>query len=203
MPMAAMAESEEGAGMGGGEMQLVEPTVRSKFADTALWVGNLTTAADGTAEVALDMPENLTTWRIKVWGMGQGTKVGQGQTDVVTRKDLMVRVEMPRFYREGDEGLLQAVVGGKRPFFSKVQGASEETARALAAAGGLGAGYEVVRTLGQGGMGVVYEAMDKALERRVAVKKMRDEIRLDERERARFLQEARIPMSINGLRGND
>ena len=36
------------------------------------------TAKDGTAEVALDMPENLTTWRIKVWGMGHGTKVGQG-----------------------------------------------------------------------------------------------------------------------------
>ena len=26
----------------------------------------------------LDMPENLTTWQIKVWGMGHGTKVGQG-----------------------------------------------------------------------------------------------------------------------------
>ena len=44
------------------------------------------------------MPENLTTWRIKVWGMGHGTKVGQGQTDVVTRKDLIVRLEAPRFF---------------------------------------------------------------------------------------------------------
>lgn len=94
-------------------------------------------------------------------------------------------------------GLLQAAVGRRRPFFSKISGASDETARALAAAGGLGAGYEVVRTLGQGGMGVVYEAMDKALERRVAVKKMRDEIRLDERERARFLQEARIVAQLH------
>ena len=50
-----------------------------------------TTDEDGTAEVSLDMPENLTTWRIKVWGMGQGTRVGQGQTDVVTRKDLIIR----------------------------------------------------------------------------------------------------------------
>ena len=67
---------------------LVQPTVRTKFADTALWVGALTTEKDGTAEVSLDMPENLTTWRIKVWGMGHGTKVGQGFADVVTRKDL-------------------------------------------------------------------------------------------------------------------
>ncbi|TBR22195.1 serine/threonine protein kinase [bacterium] len=94
-------------------------------------------------------------------------------------------------------GLLQAAVGRRAAAPPKVAGASDSTARALAAAGGLGAGYEVVRTLGQGGMGVVYEAMDKALERRVAVKKMRDEIRLDERERARFLQEARIVAQLH------
>ena len=43
---------------------MVEPTIRTKFADTALWVSSLSTEKDGTAEVALDMPENLTTWRI-------------------------------------------------------------------------------------------------------------------------------------------
>ena len=77
---------------------LVQPTIRSKFADTALWVGQLTTASNGTAEVELNMPENLTTWRIKAWGMGFGSRVGQGQTDVVTRKDLIIRMECPRFF---------------------------------------------------------------------------------------------------------
>ena len=89
---------------------LVQPTLRTKFADTALWVGNLTTESNGTAEVALDMPENLTTWRIKVWGMGHGTKVGQGQTDVITRKDLIVRLEAPRFFVQTDEVVLSAIV---------------------------------------------------------------------------------------------
>jgi uncharacterized protein YfaS (alpha-2-macroglobulin family) len=93
-----------------GVAPMIEPTVRTKFADTALWVGALTTAKDGTAEVALDMPENLTTWRIKVWGMGHGTKVGQGQTDVVTRKDLIIRMEAPRFFVQTDEVVLSAVV---------------------------------------------------------------------------------------------
>ena len=56
------------------------------------------------------MPENLTTWRIKVWGMGHGTNVGQGQTDVVTRKDLIVRLQAPRFFVQKDEVVLSANV---------------------------------------------------------------------------------------------
>ena len=98
-----------GAGPGPG-VSLVQPTLRTKFADTALWVGNLTTEAGGTAEVALDMPENLTTWRIKVWGMGHGSRVGQGQADVVTRKDLIVRLQAPRFFVQKDEVVLSANV---------------------------------------------------------------------------------------------
>jgi len=112
-PMASMAMRSKGTGPGGGEggsAPMVQPTVRTKFADTALWVGALTTKQDGTAEVSLEMPENLTTWRIKVWGMGQGTRVGQGFTDVVTRKDLIIRLQAPRFFVQTDEVVLSAVV---------------------------------------------------------------------------------------------
>ena len=90
--------------------EAVEPTVRSEFADTALWVGTLNTAADGTAEVSLDMPENLTTWRIKVWAMGHGTRVGEAAADVVTRKNLILRLQAPRFFVQTDEVVLSANV---------------------------------------------------------------------------------------------
>ncbi len=106
----APASAPAPAADAGGGAELVQPTVRTKFADTALWVAALTTAADGTADVELDMPENLTTWRVKVWGMGHGTKVGEGFTDVVTRKDLILRMQAPRFFVQNDEVVLSANV---------------------------------------------------------------------------------------------
>ena len=102
------AEAKDEAG--GPGASLVQPTVRKNFADTALWVATLTTRADGTAEVSLDMPESLTTWKVRVWGMGHGTKVGQGDAEVVTKKDLIVRLQAPRFFVQKDEVVLSANV---------------------------------------------------------------------------------------------
>ncbi|MDY0167208.1 MAG: MG2 domain-containing protein [Thermoguttaceae bacterium] len=106
MEVAAHAAPTEDAGAA----PMAEATVRTEFADTALWVGAITTAKNGTAEVELDMPENLTTWRIKVWGMGHGTRVGEGFADVVTRKDLILRLQSPRFFVQSDEVVLSANV---------------------------------------------------------------------------------------------
>lgn len=52
--------------------------------------------------------------------------------------------------------------------------------------------FEVGREIGSGGMGVVYEGRDRSLDRAVAVKRMREEIRWDPRERARFVAEAKL-----------
>ncbi|WP_428304216.1 alpha-2-macroglobulin family protein [Lacipirellula sp.] len=93
-----------------GDGATVQPTVRQNFADTALWVANLETNAEGLAEVELTMPENLTAWKINVWGMGLGTRVGEGSAETVTRKNIIVRLQAPRFFVETDEVVLSAVV---------------------------------------------------------------------------------------------
>ncbi len=51
--------------------------------------------------------------------------------------------------------------------------------------------YRVVRKLGQGGMGVVYEALHTGLGRRVAIKVLRGELAADKEVAARFAHEAR------------
>ncbi len=89
---------------------LVEPTARSNFADTAYWSATLVTDADGRVDLDIPMPENLTTWKIKSWSMGHGTIVGQGETEVITSKDLLLRMQAPRFFTERDEVVLSANV---------------------------------------------------------------------------------------------
>ena len=56
----------------------------------------------------------------------------------------------------------------------------------------IGGKYELQEQIGSGGMGVVLLARDVTLGRKVAVKKMRPEIRSSDKERPRFLSEARI-----------
>ncbi len=102
------AERQLAGGEGGGGGAMVEPTVRSNFADTAYWVASLTTDADGFASVKFNMPENLTGWKVKAWALGAGTKVGEGTVEVTTKKNLLVRLQAPRFFVEKDEVVLSA-----------------------------------------------------------------------------------------------
>ncbi len=57
-------------------------------------------------------------------------------------------------------------------------------------------GYRVLRILGTGGMGMVFEAEDVRLHRRVALKVMRPELSVNELHRQRFLREARATAAI-------
>jgi len=114
-----------------------QPTVRKNFADTALWAASLTTDKEGLAEVSLTMPENLTGWKIKTWGMGHGTKVGQGETIVTTKKDLLVRLQAPRFFVQKDEVVLSANVHNYLKNDKKVAVSLELDGGTLAATGSL------------------------------------------------------------------
>ncbi|MEM9353891.1 MAG: MG2 domain-containing protein [Planctomycetota bacterium] len=94
--------------------------LRKNLADLALWVGTLETDADGMATFECPMPENLTEWKARVWAMGQGTRVGEGTATIVTRKNLVVRLQTPRFLVEGDEAVLSANVHNYLPSDQRV-----------------------------------------------------------------------------------
>ena len=86
------------------------PTVRTDFSDTALWQPHLTLDESGQAETEINFPQSLTTWRIRGYLVTSDTRVGDLTHDVVTSKNLLVRLQRPRFLIERDEVVLSANV---------------------------------------------------------------------------------------------
>ncbi|MBR0236547.1 MAG: alpha-2-macroglobulin [Thermoguttaceae bacterium] len=107
---AAPAEAEELEAETDKSGAKVQATVRTNFADSAYWTGAIVTNENGEAEISLKMPENLTTWKIKAWAMGKRTEVGQAETEVITRKNLIIRAQTPRFLVQADKIVLSAIV---------------------------------------------------------------------------------------------
>ncbi|MDP2341000.1 MAG: protein kinase [Deltaproteobacteria bacterium] len=58
-------------------------------------------------------------------------------------------------------------------------------------------GYAVLRRLGEGGMGTVYECHDQGLDRHVALKVLKVELANDETMKSRFLREARAMAKVS------
>jgi len=99
--------SKEGKGGGGGPG---EGLVRREFPDTAFWAPAVRTDPSGKATVVVDLPDNLTTWRMTGQAVTADTKVGKQKVDVVSTLDLLIRPVAPRFMIIGDEPVLGAVV---------------------------------------------------------------------------------------------
>jgi hypothetical protein len=88
---------------------LIVPKVRKAFPDTAYWNPNVRTGADGHARVTFTFPDSLTTWRTTIRGMTDDGKAGGVVTRVLVRKNLIVRLSAPRFFRQGDETTLRVI----------------------------------------------------------------------------------------------
>jgi uncharacterized protein YfaS (alpha-2-macroglobulin family) len=90
--------------------EFVQPKVRKAFPDTAFWVADLRTDANGHATAKLSFPNSLTTWRTTVRAITADTKAGAALNKVLVRKNLIVRLAVPRFFRQGDEVTISTIV---------------------------------------------------------------------------------------------
>lgn len=88
----------------------IEPVLRSDFRDAVLWEPTIRTDENGIAKVQIKYPDNLTTWRSTVRVITQDSKVGQEISKTITRKDLIIRMETPRYLREKDEVTISTIV---------------------------------------------------------------------------------------------
>ncbi|HZP22051.1 MAG TPA: alpha-2-macroglobulin family protein, partial [Terriglobales bacterium] len=95
--------------------RLVQPKVRKAFPDTAFWVADVRTSANGQATVKFDYPDAITSWRATTRGITQDTKVGSAVQNTIVRKNIIVRLVVPRFFRRGDEITLSTIVQNYLP----------------------------------------------------------------------------------------
>jgi len=80
-----------------------EARVRKDFRDTMFWQAQARTGSDGIAKIKIHFPDNLTTWRTTVRAISEKTEVGEKIHKTIARQDLIVRMETPRFFVQGDQ----------------------------------------------------------------------------------------------------
>jgi hypothetical protein len=84
--------------------------VRKNFKDTMHWAPSVRTGKDGKAEITAKCPDNLTSWRITARAVDSHTRVGQDTRYFIARKQLILSLGLPRFFRENDTVVLSTTV---------------------------------------------------------------------------------------------
>lgn len=96
-------------------------TMRKDFADLLLWSGSIQTDAAGLARIPVRFPDNLTTWKARVWSIGPDTRVGETTTEITATKPLLIQLNTPRFLVQGDQASLAVLVQNHHPTPKTVQ----------------------------------------------------------------------------------
>ena len=98
------SSSENVQVINGGEN--IPVSARQVFKDSALWLAQVVTDVNGEGTVEITWPDNLTRWRAVSRVVTKDTIVGAGEVNVVTRKNLLVRLQTPRFLVQGDKATI-------------------------------------------------------------------------------------------------
>lgn len=95
-----------------GSADKTEPSIlaRRRFLDTAYWAPSIITDPRGRATATVRLPDNVTTWRATAIAQTRATAFGRETARVIATKDLLLRVEVPRFLTVGDRSRVLALV---------------------------------------------------------------------------------------------
>lgn len=101
----------EAAALRKGESQKVK--IRKNFKDTAFFTATGKTGADGLGRVKVELPDNLTEWRITTHAHSAAGLSQSERTKIVVAKDFALRLAQPRFLRERDEAKLRLLISNQ------------------------------------------------------------------------------------------
>lgn len=83
--------------------QSTKPQIRTNFNETAFFYPQLKTDKNGETVISFTVPESNTTWKFRALAYDKSLNIGSLEALSVSRKELMVTPNMPRFVREGDK----------------------------------------------------------------------------------------------------
>ncbi|MBL8914390.1 MAG: hypothetical protein JNM17_27035 [Archangium sp.] len=89
--------------------------VRSDFSTSAGWFASIAGKVGSPAQQGFKLKDSLTSWKATATVVTEGPNIGQGANKIRTAKALMVRLQAPRFFVEGDEVVLSAVIESHLP----------------------------------------------------------------------------------------
>lgn len=84
--------------------------IRSNFNETAFFYPQLRTDKNGETIISFTVPESNTTWRFRALAYDQNLDTGSLEAIAVSRKELMVTPNMPRFIRQGDKASISTKI---------------------------------------------------------------------------------------------
>ena len=110
MEMAVEESASATADAGGAENGTAGQTApRTDFSETA-YFNPMVPLQNGKGTLTFTMPESLTAWNLVAFALTRNADFGAYTAQTVTQKDIMVRLSLPRFWREGDVSTIVAQV---------------------------------------------------------------------------------------------
>lgn len=98
-----VSSAKAGAGNDAGNSALDKVALRTADIQTALWRPNLRTDDHGDIFVDFYAPQFNTTWVMQAFAYTSDLRTAKFVKDVITKKPIMVRANLPRFVRQGDK----------------------------------------------------------------------------------------------------
>lgn len=84
--------------------------LRTNFAETAFFYPQLRTNERGEVVVAFTLPQSLTRWNFRGYTHTKDMQTGLLEASVVSTKEFMLRPNLPRFFRMGDQAQVATTV---------------------------------------------------------------------------------------------
>jgi hypothetical protein len=121
--LAQQAQPKGSVHYAGPRQQLSTPRLREFFPETLVWQPELTTDAEGRAQLKFKLADNITTWKLSVIASTEDGQLGTFEKEFQAFQPFFVEHDPPRILTEGDEISLPVVL---RNYLERAQGVDLE-----------------------------------------------------------------------------